>query len=91
MDEGEVVLITQGRQTRHGTDVDDSLDRDGYALRGNKLSRRLWRNRTPHSCSTARTRRRKRYVRFIDDKRGVTVTVGEPSRTRRAEEALRNL
>lgn len=32
------VLITQRRQTRDGTDVDDSLDRDGYGLKGNKLS-----------------------------------------------------
>lgn len=70
MEEGEVVLITQRRQTRDGTDVDDSLDRDGYGLRGNKLSQSPRRNRTSHSCSTARTRRRKRYVRFIDDKRG---------------------
>lgn len=71
MEEGEVVLITQRRQTRDGTDVDDSTDRDGYALRGNKLSPPgLRRNRTSRSCSTARTRRRERYVHFIDDKRG---------------------
>lgn len=90
MEEGEVVLITQRRQTRDGTDVDDSTDRDGYALRGNKLSPPgLRRNRTSRSCSTARTRRRERYVHFIDDKRGgVIVTAGQPSRDERGSHDL---
>lgn len=62
---GGGIDYTGKRQTRDGTDVDDSPDRDGYGLRGNKLSRRLRRSRTSHSYSTARTQRRRMYDRLI--------------------------
>lgn len=67
----EGVLITQSKQTRDGTDVDDSPDRDGYGLRGNKLSRKSSGGTGPPIHAQRQERGAgKRYVCFMDNKEG---------------------
>lgn len=65
------VFITHCRQTRDGTDVDDSAERDGYGLKCNKtlIFKSLGRTRPPFML--ARMHCNKRYAN-VTDHMGIT-------------------